>query len=171
MTPAAAREAAELRGVVQAVRSGPRAGRNDPCPCGSGKKYKKCHMPIDEGAETERERPPAVSGPALAAGRRGFELGAARRTDAKPEEPAAEGRRSRRRGDRAGSLGETPPGEERRRRPAAHRARGEEARRAPREAEEAEAGARRRATGGNLVIVESPAKSRTLSKFPGRASP
>jgi preprotein translocase subunit SecA len=19
-------------------------GRNDPCPCGSGKKYKKCHM-------------------------------------------------------------------------------------------------------------------------------
>jgi SEC-C motif-containing protein len=22
---------------------GPRVGRNDPCPCGSGKKYKKCH--------------------------------------------------------------------------------------------------------------------------------
>ena len=21
----------------------PKAGRNDPCPCGSGKKYKKCH--------------------------------------------------------------------------------------------------------------------------------
>ncbi|WP_332842011.1 SEC-C metal-binding domain-containing protein [Parendozoicomonas callyspongiae] len=21
---------------------GPKAGRNDPCPCGSGKKYKKC---------------------------------------------------------------------------------------------------------------------------------
>ena len=31
------------------VRSGPRVGRNDPCPCGSGKKYKKCHMLIDEG--------------------------------------------------------------------------------------------------------------------------
>ncbi len=31
------------------VRTGPRVGRNDPCPCGSGKKYKKCHMPIDEG--------------------------------------------------------------------------------------------------------------------------
>jgi preprotein translocase subunit SecA len=29
-----------------------RAGRNDPCPCGSGKKYKKCHMPIDEGVES-----------------------------------------------------------------------------------------------------------------------
>jgi len=21
----------------------PQVGRNDPCPCGSGKKYKKCH--------------------------------------------------------------------------------------------------------------------------------
>ena len=30
--------------------AGPRVGRNDPCPCGSGKKYKKCHLPIDEGA-------------------------------------------------------------------------------------------------------------------------
>jgi hypothetical protein len=26
-----------------AVRTGPKIGRNDPCPCGSGKKYKKCH--------------------------------------------------------------------------------------------------------------------------------
>jgi preprotein translocase subunit SecA len=25
------------------VRSGPKIGRNDPCPCGSGKKYKHCH--------------------------------------------------------------------------------------------------------------------------------
>lgn len=24
------------------VRNGPKVGRNDPCPCGSGKKYKKC---------------------------------------------------------------------------------------------------------------------------------
>jgi preprotein translocase subunit SecA len=23
--------------------AGPRIGRNDPCPCGSGKKYKQCH--------------------------------------------------------------------------------------------------------------------------------
>ena len=27
---------------VQVVRQGPKIGRNDPCPCGSGKKYKKC---------------------------------------------------------------------------------------------------------------------------------
>jgi len=26
------------------------AGRNDPCPCGSGKKYKKCHLQADEAA-------------------------------------------------------------------------------------------------------------------------
>jgi len=26
-----------------ARRSEPKVGRNDPCPCGSGKKYKKCH--------------------------------------------------------------------------------------------------------------------------------
>jgi preprotein translocase subunit SecA len=31
------------------VRTGPRVGRNDPCPCGSGKKYKKCHLPLEEG--------------------------------------------------------------------------------------------------------------------------
>jgi preprotein translocase subunit SecA len=34
------------------VQSGPRVGRNDPCPCGSGKKYKKCHMLIDQGVGT-----------------------------------------------------------------------------------------------------------------------
>ena len=29
------------------VREQPKVGRNDPCPCGSGKKYKKCHGLID----------------------------------------------------------------------------------------------------------------------------
>ncbi len=28
--------------VQQVIRSGAKVGRNDPCPCGSGKKYKKC---------------------------------------------------------------------------------------------------------------------------------
>ena len=27
----------------QMVNKGPKIGRNDSCPCGSGKKYKKCH--------------------------------------------------------------------------------------------------------------------------------
>jgi preprotein translocase subunit SecA len=30
--------------IQPARRTGPRVGRNDPCPCGSGKKYKKCCM-------------------------------------------------------------------------------------------------------------------------------
>ena len=29
--------------VQQVVRQDPKVGRNDPCPCGSGKKYKNCH--------------------------------------------------------------------------------------------------------------------------------
>jgi len=32
----------ELPAPKQVVRETPKIGRNDPCPCGSGKKYKKC---------------------------------------------------------------------------------------------------------------------------------
>ena len=34
--------AGDRQPVQQVVRSGEKVGRNDPCPCGSGKKYKKC---------------------------------------------------------------------------------------------------------------------------------
>ena len=34
--------AGDLAPVQQVRRSGDKVGRNDPCPCGSGKKYKKC---------------------------------------------------------------------------------------------------------------------------------
>jgi preprotein translocase subunit SecA len=30
-------------GKMQPVQIGEKVGRNDPCPCGSGKKYKNCH--------------------------------------------------------------------------------------------------------------------------------
>jgi preprotein translocase subunit SecA len=33
----------EVQQVQQVVRGQEKVGRNDPCPCGSGKKYKKCH--------------------------------------------------------------------------------------------------------------------------------
>ena len=33
----------------------PRVGRNDPCPCGSGKKYKHCHE-TDAGTLTNRQK-------------------------------------------------------------------------------------------------------------------
>ncbi len=47
-------------------------GRNDPCPCGSGKKYKKCHLVEDEGATVA---PPQAPDPdqMLASGWRLFE--------------------------------------------------------------------------------------------------
>ncbi len=32
----------ELVGETPVTREAPKVGRNDPCPCGSGKKYKKC---------------------------------------------------------------------------------------------------------------------------------
>jgi preprotein translocase subunit SecA len=42
--PQAPREAQGGTDEVQTVRRDqPKVGRNDPCPCGSGKKYKKCH--------------------------------------------------------------------------------------------------------------------------------
>jgi preprotein translocase subunit SecA len=34
--------AAEAHAKAKPVRTGPKVGRNDPCPCGSGKKYKNC---------------------------------------------------------------------------------------------------------------------------------
>ncbi|MEO6518773.1 MAG: preprotein translocase subunit SecA, partial [Pseudoxanthomonas sp.] len=39
---AASVEAAQL-GFSPVTRDGPKVGRNDPCPCGSGKKFKHCH--------------------------------------------------------------------------------------------------------------------------------
>lgn len=36
-------ERAEGTTPTPAARTEPMVGRNDPCPCGSGKKYKRCH--------------------------------------------------------------------------------------------------------------------------------
>jgi len=42
-------EAPRLLATVTVKSAGPKVGRNDSCPCGSGKKYKKCHEGKDEG--------------------------------------------------------------------------------------------------------------------------
>ncbi len=42
-TPEEAPEAAPTARPGNALRDGPKVGRNDPCPCGSGLKYKQCH--------------------------------------------------------------------------------------------------------------------------------
>jgi preprotein translocase subunit SecA len=41
--PQPARVGGDDAPVKQVRRDEPKVGRNDPCPCGSGKKYKKCH--------------------------------------------------------------------------------------------------------------------------------
>ena len=46
------------RAVVECMT---KPGRNDPCPCGSGKKYKKCCMARDEAARGEATRTEASS--------------------------------------------------------------------------------------------------------------
>jgi preprotein translocase subunit SecA len=42
-SPSFASSQKEKSVVQKPLSAGPKVGRNDPCPCGSGKKYKKCH--------------------------------------------------------------------------------------------------------------------------------
>jgi len=41
------REAVQPVAAVAPMRAEPKIGRNAPCPCGSGKKYKHCHGRVD----------------------------------------------------------------------------------------------------------------------------
>jgi preprotein translocase subunit SecA len=41
--PELARREAQAQPIMPAHRDAAKVGRNDPCPCGSGKKYKQCH--------------------------------------------------------------------------------------------------------------------------------
>jgi preprotein translocase subunit SecA len=57
-------------------RAGPRLGRNDPCWCGSGKKYKGCHMKSDragttsgDGRQAKTPPPPKQTVPASSSAR------------------------------------------------------------------------------------------------------
>ncbi|MCL4263943.1 MAG: SEC-C domain-containing protein [Anaerolineae bacterium] len=49
---------------VELRRDVPKVGRNDPCPCGSGKKYKNCHMRQEQhgGTAVAAQKQPAKSG-------------------------------------------------------------------------------------------------------------
>ena len=44
-----------------------RPGRNDPCHCGSGNKYKKCHLEADEAARVSASAATAAAAAAAAA--------------------------------------------------------------------------------------------------------
>ena len=74
------------------------SGRNDRCPCGSGKKYKKCHLAEDESKRSA----------ALKALEEEAKAKAAENADADDDTSAADkGTRSaRRKKDQAGSKGQ-----------------------------------------------------------------
>ncbi len=56
-------EASPDREPASATRRGnPTVGRNDPCPCGSGRKYKKCHLPLDRQKSARRSEGQALHG-------------------------------------------------------------------------------------------------------------
>jgi hypothetical protein len=44
-----------------------KAGRNDPCPCGSGRKYKKCHEVKERGGASQGRMLMLVVGAAVVA--------------------------------------------------------------------------------------------------------
>jgi hypothetical protein len=46
----------------------PNLGRNDPCHCGSGKKYKQCHLAEDEAKERAERAKAAAEAPVPAEG-------------------------------------------------------------------------------------------------------
>jgi preprotein translocase subunit SecA len=48
-----ARTAGDGATTAPIKRERPKVGRNDPCPCGSGKKYKKCHGKDEEASASE----------------------------------------------------------------------------------------------------------------------
>lgn len=42
--------------MAKPTQKSAKLGRNDPCHCGSGRKYKDCHLPIEEAARSEQLR-------------------------------------------------------------------------------------------------------------------
>ena len=64
-------DAVRIRDEARAVLArGPAVGRNDPCPCGSGKRYKACHGAL-AGAAAAAPDPDAIAQAGLAAHREG----------------------------------------------------------------------------------------------------
>jgi preprotein translocase subunit SecA len=55
---------------VELRRDMPKVGRNDPCPCGSGKKYKHCHMKEDTAASTSTSTNGRPSGTPTSSGKK-----------------------------------------------------------------------------------------------------
>ncbi len=65
-------------------------GRNDPCPCGSGKKYKKCHLEKDQ-ADNRRVRETAALNAAKVATETAKEKEKTGHRDVPPSQPVQGG--------------------------------------------------------------------------------
>ena len=60
LTPERRKELYKIQKSSKTIVKPPKVGRNDPCPCGSGKKYKKCHEAFDEKMELMKKKGYAV---------------------------------------------------------------------------------------------------------------
>ena len=56
LTPERRKELYKEQRSSTTVVKPPKIGRNDPCPCGSGKKYKACHLALDDKLEDMKNR-------------------------------------------------------------------------------------------------------------------
>ena len=63
-TPDHAEARAAIENATAQAAAAPAAGRNDPCPCGSGKRFKNCHGAINDTAFTPAAAPSARADPA-----------------------------------------------------------------------------------------------------------
>lgn len=67
-------------------------GRNDPCHCGSGQKYKKCHLPQDDAAKSAELAAAAAAAAAAAKAKADAEAEDAEKAEGEkggPERPVA----------------------------------------------------------------------------------
>jgi hypothetical protein len=83
-------------------------GRNDPCHCGSGQKYKKCHLPKDDAAKSAELAAAAAAAAAAAKAKADEEAEAADKEAEGGAAPAAADRVAARTKDAAGVRPRTP---------------------------------------------------------------
>jgi hypothetical protein len=84
-------------------------GRNDPCHCGSGQKYKKCHLPKDDAAKSAELAAAAAAAAAAAKAKADAEAEEADKAEKEGGAPAAGADRAvARTKDAAGTRPRTP---------------------------------------------------------------
>lgn len=83
-------------------------GRNDPCHCGSGQKYKKCHLPKDDAAKSAELAAAAEAAAAAAKAKADAEAEEADKAEAAGEKGGPDRPVAARAKDAAGTRPRTP---------------------------------------------------------------